>query len=95
MSFTQTFMPDMFFEFADVIPAFVWNTIVICQLLFVPCTLLFEGRLNWKVIKGYIPYYFYSFTWFPISVVGIFKKNNKEWFHTQHTRTISLAEIEK
>lgn len=95
MSFTQTFMPDMFFQFADVIPAFIWNTIVICQLLFVPCTLLFEGRLNWKVIKGYIPYYFYSFTWFPISVVGIFKKNNKEWFHTQHTRTISLAEIEK
>lgn len=95
MSITQTFFPGMFFQFADVIPAFVWNTIVICQMLFVPCTLLFEGRLNWKVIKGYIPYYFYTFTWFPISVVGIFKKNNKEWFHTQHTRTISLAEIEK
>ncbi len=95
MSFTQTFFPGMFFQFADVIPAFVWNTIVVCQMLFVPCTLLLEGRLNWKVIKGYIPYYLYTFTWFPISVVGIFKKNNKEWFHTQHTRTISLAEIEK
>ena len=95
MSFTHTFFPGTFFTFGDVVPAFIWNTITICQLLFVPCTLFFEGRLNWKVIKGYIPYYFYTFTWFPIAVVGAFKKNNKEWFHTQHTRTISLSEIEK
>jgi hypothetical protein len=73
----------------------IWNSIVIAQLLYTPAVLLFEGRLNKKVIKGYIPYYFYTFTWFPISVVGVFKKNQKEWFHTQHTRTISLSEISK
>lgn len=95
MAYVQTFAPHMFFQFADVVPAFVWDTIVIIQFLVTPLVLLFEGRINWKVIKGYIAYYFYSFTWFPISVVGIFKKNNKEWFHTQHTRKISLADIEK
>ena len=49
----------------------IWNTIVIAQLLTVPAVLVFEGRMNWKVVKGYIPYYFYTFTWFPISVVGV------------------------
>ena len=72
----------------------IWNTIVIAQLLTVPAVLVFEGRMNWKVVKGYIPYYFYTFTWFPISVVGVFKKNQKEWFHTQHTRTITMSEID-
>lgn len=95
MAFLQTFMPGLLFQFPDIVPAFIWNAIVIGQILFLPCTLLFEGRLNMKVIKGYIPYYLYTFTWFPIAIVGVFKKNNTEWFHTQHTRTISLAEIEK
>ena len=73
----------------------VWNAMTIAQFLYLPTVLVLEGRMNWNVIKGYIPYYFYTFTWFPIAIVGVIKKDNKEWFHTQHTRTISLAEIEK
>ncbi|MBO5453672.1 MAG: glycosyltransferase family 2 protein [Clostridia bacterium] len=99
MGILQTFFPDGNLGFFQMTYLFstplIWNTIVLCQLLFTPTVLFFEKKLNWKVIKGYIPYYFYTFTWFPISVVGILKKNNKEWFHTQHTRTISLTDIEK
>lgn len=97
MGYAQTFYPNGdlgFFQMSYLFSTpIIWDAIVIMQLLFVPTVLWFEGKLNWKVIKGYIPYYFYSFTWFPIAVVGIFKKNNKEWFHTQHTRTISLSDI--
>jgi cellulose synthase/poly-beta-1,6-N-acetylglucosamine synthase-like glycosyltransferase len=99
MGFAQTFIPDGNFGFFQMSYLFktpiIWNTIVVFQLLFTPAVLFFDKKLNWKVVKGYIPYYFYTFTWFPIAVVGMFKKNNKEWFHTQHTRTISLGDIEK
>ncbi len=97
MSYAQTFYPNGdlgFFQMSYLFPTpIIWNTIVVMQLLFVPSVLWFEGKLNWNVIKGYIPYYLYTFTWFPIAIVGMVKKNNKEWFHTQHTRTISLSEI--
>ncbi len=98
MGFGLTFYPDLinsYFTFGSVLPWYVWDTIVVLQFAFVPFVLCFEGKMNRHVIKGYIPYYIYTFTWFPIAIVGMFKKNNKEWFHTQHTRTISIGEMEK
>ena len=99
MSYLQTFYPNGdlgFFQMHYLFSSpWVWNVITILQFLWLPSVLLLEGRMNWKVVKGYIPYYFYTFTWFPIAIVGVVKKNNKEWFHTQHTRTISLQEINK
>ena len=97
MGFVQTFFPERIgdFSFGEVLPWYVWDTVVVMQFAFVPFVLLFEGKMNKNVIKGYLPYYFYTFTWFPIAIVGIFKKNNKEWFHTQHTRTISIGEMKK
>ncbi|MBR4030500.1 MAG: glycosyl transferase family 2, partial [Clostridia bacterium] len=75
--------------------SWIWGSIVVVQLLFVPLVLILERKMTWRVLVGYIPYYFYTFTWFPISIVGILKKNDKEWFHTQHTRTIALSDIKK
>ncbi|MBQ2897318.1 MAG: glycosyltransferase family 2 protein [Clostridia bacterium] len=99
MGYLQTFYPNGDFGFFQMQYLFstplIWNTIVIAQLLYLPTVLALEGKMNWKVIKGYVPYYFYTFTWFPIAIVGVVKKNNKEWFHTQHTRTISLQELNK
>jgi len=99
MGYLQTFYPSGDFGFFQMRYLFstpwIWNGIVIAQLLYLPTVLLLEGKMNWKVVKGYIPYYFYTFTWFPIAIVGVIKKNNKEWFHTQHTRTISLQELNK
>lgn len=98
LCYLQVFYPDLefgFFKMDYIFGAWIWGAIVIGQLLFTPVTLCLERKMTWRVLLGYIPYYFYSFTWFPISIVGILKKNDKEWFHTQHTRTIALSDIKK
>lgn len=53
-----------------------------------------EGKHSFKVFIWYLLYGVYTLTWIPITIQGIINKNNKEWSHTQHTRQISIKEIE-
>jgi len=52
-----------------------------------------EGRVNIKVIWYYILFPFYNFTWIPIIIQGFIDKDQKEWSHTLHTRSIDLADM--
>ena len=86
LCYLQVFYPDLefgFFKMDYIFGAWIWGSIVIGQLLFTPVTLCLERKMNFRVLLGYIPYYFYSFTWFPISIVGIMKKINKERLRCQ------------
>jgi len=38
-------------------------------------------------------YFIFLLTWFPITVVAFFTKNNKTWSHTAHSRAIRLDEL--
>jgi len=73
----------------------IWYFFLIVQFLYIPFVLVAERKFNYKVFIGYLLYFFYSLTWVPITIQGILNKNNKEWFHTQHTRQISIKELEK
>ena len=43
----------------------------------------------------YITYPIYGLTWFPVTIVGLFKHGNQsEWAHTMHTRGISISSLE-
>ena len=43
----------------------------------------------------YITYPIYGLTWFPVTIVGLFKHGNQtEWAHTMHTRGISITSLE-
>jgi len=52
-----------------------------------------EGRVNIKIIWYYILFPFYNFTWIPIIIQGFIDKDQKEWSHTLHTRSIDLADM--
>ncbi len=97
MSIAQLFYPTVDFWFTpnmlDLSPM-AWNLIMLVQLAFFPFVLWLEKKLTWKMIFYYIPYIAFTYTWMPIAAVGMAKKNQKEWFHTQHTRKISIEEIE-
>jgi cellulose synthase/poly-beta-1,6-N-acetylglucosamine synthase-like glycosyltransferase len=67
----------------------------ILQYIYTPFILILEKKLNLKVFWYYILYPFYSLTWLPISLLGIIHKNDKEWNHTQHTRSVNIDELEK
>ena len=56
----------------------------------------YEKRMiNLRLIWCYVTFSLYSLTWIPITVIGWLKKDNKEWSHTKHTRSITLDELEK
>ena len=61
-----------------------------------PFTVTYEKReFNFQLFLCYITYWLYSLTWIPIAVQGIIHKNDKEWVHTEHVRTIDINEIEE
>jgi cellulose synthase/poly-beta-1,6-N-acetylglucosamine synthase-like glycosyltransferase len=64
------------------------------QFLLIPLGLFLDGKFSYKLFLYYPTYVLYCLTWIPISVQGVIMKNNKEWSHTLHTRTLSIHEIE-
>lgn len=69
--------------------------LVTFQLIYTPFVLFLERKLNLKVFFYYIVFPVYAITWLPVCIVGILKKNNKEWDHTVHTRSVNISDLEK
>ncbi|PRR86467.1 glycosyltransferase family 2 protein [Clostridium luticellarii] len=69
--------------------------ISILQFVYTPFILILEKKLNFKTFLYYIIYPVYAFTWFPISLLGILGKNNREWNHTIHSRSVKIKNLEK
>ena len=95
VSFIKLFYPPlgMWFLTNLAIPPYLWNLVMLGQFLLTPLVLWAEGKLTKKMIIYYVPYLVYTYTWLPIAVVGVIRKNNKDWFHTEHTRKISADDI--
>jgi len=74
----------------------VWNIAAFVSFLYMPLVITIERKVfNKKLLWSYITYSIYSLTWVPITIQGCLNKNKKEWCHTQHTRQISIDEMEK
>ncbi|MBC8061728.1 MAG: glycosyltransferase family 2 protein [Clostridiaceae bacterium] len=65
------------------------------EFIYTPFILILEKKLDLQIFWYYIIYPIYSLSWLPISIQGIIDKDNKEWSHTEHTRSISIEELEK
>ena len=93
MAWIQTAYPESRLIIWGLIPTAVWNTVVILQFMWAPVVLISQKRFTFRTIWGYPFYMLYTLSWVPIAVIGIIHKNKTEWFHTQHTRTISIDEV--
>lgn len=69
--------------------------LTILQFIYIPFIMVLDKKLTFKIFLYYIVYPVYTLTWIPISIQGILNKNNKEWSHTRHTRSIEISELEK
>ena len=69
--------------------------LLVFQFMYTPFLLFLDKKLNFKVFLYYLIYPIYSLTWIPISIQGMMNKNNKEWSHTSHTRSIGISDLEK
>lgn len=90
---TYIFDSEMFILTASVFPNF-FKAFGLMQFLLIPAGLLIDKRLSYKLFLYYPTYILYCLTWIPISIEGVIMKNNKEWSHTLHTRTLSIHELE-
>lgn len=59
---------------------FVWANVVVGF-----AGLYNDGKLNKNIAKNGIGFLLYIISWVPVGIIGFFKKNEKEWFHTPHS----------
>lgn len=93
MGWLQTAFPDSNLVVNGYIPTPVLMTFVVGQFFWLPFVMFVEKRISTRTVWGYLTYIIYSFTWVPIAIIGIAKRNQHEWYHTQHTRQIKISEI--
>lgn len=63
--------------------------------LYTPILLIAERKFNFKVLIYYIIMPIYIITWLPICIQAILDKDNKEWDHTIHSRSVNISDLEK
>jgi cellulose synthase/poly-beta-1,6-N-acetylglucosamine synthase-like glycosyltransferase len=75
-------------------PSWFWILFGVLGYTYPMVGLYLEGAPR-KAYLYYITYPIYGLTWFPVTLVGLFKhRNQTDWAHTQHTRGISISTLE-
>lgn len=75
-------------------PGWFWWLFGILGYCYPMLGLYLEGAPR-KAYLYYITYPIYGLTWFPVTIIGLFKHGNQsEWAHTLHTRGISITTLE-
>lgn len=96
MLWIQTFYPEApFYTLQYVFPPTVWYIFSLLQFLYGPIIILAENKFDFRIFLGFLAYPLYCLTWVPITIQGFLSKDNKVWSHTQHTRVITIEELEK
>lgn len=75
-----------------VLPIEVWSIIAVGQYVF-PVIVLAKIRAHWKSWLYLILYPLFVYSWIPITFLGFWHRNDREWSHTQHTRSVSYQEL--
>lgn len=78
--------------FSLVMPWTGWQILSAFQYVY-PVAALALDRLPWRAYVGLILYPIFIYSWIPIVFLGFVHRKNKQWSHTQHTRSISYDEV--
>lgn len=76
----------------EVLPLQVWQIIGIGQYIF-PITVLWKIRASVKSWVYLLVYPVFIYSWIPITFLGWLHRNDHEWNHTIHTRSISFDDV--
>ena len=60
-----------------------------------PVLLLALERVPWKFYPRYLLMFVFGPTWVVAAGLGFFRRNNKEWDKTEHTRSLSIGDVEQ
>lgn len=85
--------------FADIDKLLNWNTLwtVVIMIITTYISVVFillEGKFTRKSFWHFVLYPFYNLTWVPIIIQGFIHRNEKEWSHTVHTRSMEIKDLQ-
>jgi cellulose synthase/poly-beta-1,6-N-acetylglucosamine synthase-like glycosyltransferase len=92
MSYIYTIVPFYTNIINKILPVEVMTAIGVGQYLFPVMILAMigaKGKSWWYLI--FYPLFVYS--WIPITILGFLHRNDREWSHTEHTRSISYKDV--
>lgn len=76
------------------LPTPVWAGFAVVGYLWPLVGMLLE-RVPLRAYLYYPIYIPYAFSWIPISIVAFFRRKNRTWSHTKHTRSMRLDELQR
>lgn len=91
-SYVYVFFPFYTNILYDVLPFEVWTIIGIGQYIF-PMLVLAKIHASKKSWFYMLLYPLFVYSWIPITLIGFWHRNDHEWSHTQHTRSMSYREV--
>lgn len=91
-TYIYTFVPFYTNILYDVLPIQVWQIIGIGQYIF-PVAVLLKIRASLKSWLYLLIYPVFIYSWIPITFLGWLHRNEHEWNHTLHTRSISFSDV--
>ena len=74
------------------LPTWFWLLVNAFVILQMPLAMILD-RVNWRGLLGLPLFPFFMATWFPVTLIALFTRHNKEWKHTTHTRSLSLEDL--
>lgn len=75
-----------------VLPIEAWRVIAIGQYIF-PIIVLVKIKASWKTWIYLILYPLFVYSWIPITFLGFLHRHDRNWSHTEHTRSLSYQDI--
>lgn len=88
----SVFQPHYTHVFTFVMPWTGWQILSAFQYVY-PVVALALDRLPWRAYFGLILYPIFIYSWIPIVFLGFINRKEKEWSHTQHTRSIAIEDV--
>lgn len=91
-SYIQSMVPPFYTNIYSLMPAEILQIIMIGQYV-LPVLILLRIHAKWKTWFYLILYPIFIYSWIPITFLGFLHRNDHEWSHTKHTRSLSYEEL--
>lgn len=91
-SYVYTLYPFYTNVLYTILPLEIWQIIGLGQYIF-PVAVLWKIRASMKSWLYLLLYPIFIYSWIPITAIGWWHRNEHEWSHTAHTRSVSFDDI--
>ena len=92
LSYINAYTPIYTNILYQILPMSVWTIIGVGQYLF-PLIVLLKIKVPPKIWFYYLLYPLFVYSWIPVNILGWFRRHNKVWSHTVHTRAVGLDDV--